>query len=198
MQNRGNWMTIVDFATSVLLAKYVTCVISTWDLPPKLLGSYGVQPHLSINKPSLHIDVIDFIMWPINLSDTRCSNSTTETHTDLNFINPIKDQAWLRRCYDHTTDWTTKETWFDFRQGKRFFPQQRPDLFRGPHSFLFNGCHRIFHGGKATGTWSRQLTNYCWSYEWIAVYMHSPLKRSWFAPGPDYIFSLLWFQLKKA
>ena len=100
---------MIDFATSILLAKYVTRVISTWDLTPKLLDINGVQPHLAIKKHSLHIDLIGFIMWPINLSDTRCSNSTTEAHTDLNVIIPIKDQAWLRRCYGQTTDCSTEE-----------------------------------------------------------------------------------------
>ena len=56
------------------------------------------------------MDVIDFIMWPINLSNTRCSNSQAEAVTDLNFIIAIKDQACLRRCYDHTTGLTTEET----------------------------------------------------------------------------------------
>jgi len=52
MQNTGILITMIDFATSILLAKYVTRVISTWDLPLKLLGIYGVgvQPHLSIKK----------------------------------------------------------------------------------------------------------------------------------------------------
>lgn len=168
---------MVHFATSVLLTNYVTRVISTLGSSTKVTGQLWCSASFIHKKPSLHIDVIDLSCGrPINPSNTRCSNSKTEVLTDLNFIIPIKDQAWLRRCYDQTADWNTGETWFDFRQGKRFFPQQRPDLFRGPHSFLFNGYHRIFHGGKATGTGSRQLTNYCWSYEWIAVYTHSPFK----------------------
>ena len=176
MQNRGILMTMIDSATSILLAKYVTPVIWTLGSSTKVTGQLLCSASLIHKKVQFDIGVIDFIMWPINLSNTCCSNSTTEAHTDLNFIIPIEGQEWLKRCYDQTRDWTTEETWFDFRKGKRFFPQQRPDLFRGPHRFLFNGYHRIFHGGKATGTWSRQHTNYCWSYERIAVYMHSPLK----------------------
>ena len=53
---------------------------------------------------------------------------------------------------------------------------QGPDRFWSPLSLIFNGQRRCLLDGTATEAWSWTLiSNYCRSWEWEELYLHSPI-----------------------
>jgi len=71
----------------------------------------------------------------------------------------MRESGYLSRYW--ATGWTTEESWFDVRKGRRFMSSPKhPHRFRGPSYLRFIGTGVAFSRGKEAGSWSDCLTPY--------------------------------------